>query len=131
MDLSKLDTRPKAETGTDLILKHPGTGEPLDIAITLLGKDSKKYRVADYAAKNKSMKTMRTGQADAGLSIEMEDAIIDVLAAVTIGWKNLQENGVDLEFSEGTARKIYTDYRWIADQVVAHVENRNNFLPNA
>ena len=128
MDLSKLDTKPLAEKGTDLTLLHPGTGEPLDIVITLMGSDSKAYRAVQHEIQNQNIKATKP---KADFSKDRESGVIKRLAAVTGSWVNMENNGEPIECTPDNAEMVYSDFRWMADQVVAHVENRANFLPSA
>lgn len=121
MDLSSL-----AVSGTSkLTLKHPATKEPLDIAIELCGKDSDVYR-KQYAELVKSLSVSLKGGAD----IDYAKLDIETYVACTIDWENVELEGKELECTPDNVRAIYSnqDYRWIHEQVIEFVGNRENFM---
>ena len=128
MDLTALDTKPMAEQGQELTIKHPVTDEPLDIVIKLLGKDSKKYQQAQHTIQNQGFK--KKVESDK-FSQQLEEGAIKRLAACTVSWVNVEINGEPVVCNEENAIMVYSEYRWIADQVSIFVEDRANFLPRA
>jgi len=133
MDLSKLDVKEAADRGADMVLRHPATGEELfaddgtPIVFKLLGSDSQEYRRMVRMTANKNLKQGRQTP-----TVErFEQNGVELLVAVTVGWSGVQVNGEMLEFSPANARQLYTDYRWIQEQVDQFVAERANFLTNA
>lgn len=121
MDLSQLNV--SAAGSSVLTLRHPATGEDLDITITLLGKDSPEYRKA----------VSKTGNARLGsrkkLTVEQaQQDGIDLLTAVTVGWSGLEENGEALPYTQDNAKRIYREYSWIREQADEFVHDRANFM---
>lgn len=134
MDLSKLDTSRLSDEGVKLHLLHPVTSKPLfadpaqkkPMTITVLGSDGERFNelrrelIDDRIAKLQDQRKpdMRS----------IEDAAIEHLASITIGWENLIVDGKPFEYSKANARKLYQQ-KWIREQVERFANNRANFLP--
>lgn len=129
MDLTELNI--SAAGSSELVLRHPATGEDLKdgdnpVTIVLLGKDSKEYRAAvaktaNSRLRNRKVQTVEQAQQDG----------IDLLAAVTVGWSGIAENGEPLECTEKEVKRVYREYAWIREQVDEFVDDRANFLTSA
>lgn len=123
MDLADLFTRNTAETGVEMKLLHPGTGEVIknddgkEWVLTVAGTDSDRWKA-----------TLRTAARKRGQST---DDGIETLSSLVIGWKHLVLNKEALKFTPQAAIKLLTDYPWIRDQVNAFASERANFLPKA
>jgi hypothetical protein len=123
MDLADLFTRSTAETGVEMKLLHPGTGEVIknddgkDWVVTVAGTDSDRWKA-----------TIRTAARKRGQS---SDDGIETMSSLVIGWKNLVLNKEPLKFTPQAAIKLLTDYPWIRDQVNSFASERANFLPKA
>lgn len=123
MDLADLFTRSTAETGVEMKLLHPGTGEVIknedgkEWVVTVAGTDSDRWKA-----------TIRTAARKRGQS---SDDGIETMSSLVIGWKNLVLNKEPLKFTPQAAIKLLTDYPWIRDQVNSFASERANFLPKA
>lgn len=123
MDLADLFTRSTAETGVEMKLLHPGTGEVIknddgkEWVVTVAGTDSDRWKA-----------TIRTAARKRGQS---SDDGIETMSSLVIGWKNLVLNKEPLKFTPQSAIKLLTDYPWIRDQVNSFASERANFLPKA
>ena len=134
MDLDTLDTRSRANAGIDVILKHPETGEPLDIVITVLGRDSDAY--ADKVLEQERALMQRVSKK--GRSVmpspeQIRDDANALLAAVTVGWSGVVMGGEAIAFSPAAAENLYRQRHlsWIREQVDEAVHNRALFLPRS
>jgi len=128
IDLSKFDLSPEGE---EMVVTHPATGAQLidestgePVTITLVGRDSDEFRTAQRknidkrAAMQKRMMSFE----------EIEAEATDTLVACTKGWKHVGLDGEDLPFSAENARKLYTRYYWLREQVDVFVARRANFF---
>lgn len=130
MDLTKFDVRSAANTGADLHLKHPATGELLfckdgetPFVVRVLGRDSD----AVQAASRECAKRRTKGEID-----EAEAGAI-VLVAAVCGWSDEMElDGEPLPYSPENAKKLMVDPRtdWIAEQVTPFSLGRKNYAQN-
>lgn len=127
-DLSTLDSVAAANDGASLELKHPGTHAPLGIFIRLAGRDSDKFKEADFRARNQRLDLAQKGVKMNRTAEEIDAEVLDMLAACTLGWDGLVENGKEVEFSKAKAKHIYVKYPWIREQVDAFISDRSNFF---
>ena len=126
MDLKKLNITEKAEEGSWCELEHPVTGETLDIRIKLAGIDSKTYR---EAARKQINKRLKKGLRK--ISIEdTEQEEIELLAACTLDWENVEYEGNVLECNPENVKFVYKEFPWIREQVDAFIADRGNYLKN-
>jgi len=131
MDLAKLDLTEHANSGAELEVLHPITGENLlddngeKVVITLLGADSTKMRgaMSDRARKQLSQKKAQVMSLD-----QAEETSSELLSAITIGWRGFVENGEVIPCTEENAKRLYTKYAWLRLQVDAFVSDRANFF---
>lgn len=132
VDLSSLDTSRGAEQGFTVALTSPGTGEPLDIEIDVMGADSDQYKDRSRDIQRRRQKAMEKARKLTFASPEEVEAdVVELLVAVTTGWRNVEEGGKAVPFSGNAARELYRKYDWIREQVDAAINDRANFLPKA
>ena len=130
MYLYKLDMREAASRGALMVLRHPASGEELttddggQIYIELLGMDSPEYRQLIRAAATRNVSRGRKRPSPELL----EQEGITLLAGVTKGWGGVVVGGEVIAFSPEAAKRLYTDYAWIREQVDEFVGERGNFL---
>ena len=126
MDLKNLNVTEKAEEGSWCELEHPVTGETLDIRIKLAGIDSKTYR---EAARKQINKRLKKGLRK--ISVEdTEQEEIELLAACTLDWENVEYEGKELECNPENVKFVYKEFPWIREQVDAFIADRGNYLKN-
>lgn len=138
MDLSKLDTSRLADEGVKLHLLHPVTKAPLyaddkaskkPMTITVLGADGDRFNelrrelIDDRIAKMQDQRNPEKMSAKA-----IEEASIEHLVSITVGFENLIVDGKPFDYSKANARKLYAQ-KWIREQVEQFANNRANFLP--
>lgn len=124
MDITTLIPKDEA---VDCEIFHPVTGESTGIIIKLLGSDSKEWKQAARAIKARALKQGKKKLSDD----EIEQMPFELLAAVTIGWEGVEENGKKVKFTKEEAKRIYESVPVIAEQVDKFVGDRENFLPKA
>ena len=135
-DLAQVDTKTLAETGVDMPVKSLD-GKPLvarngeQVAITVLGSDSNKYRSLTRTQVRKRLDQMAGGKQITEAEMdETEQDVLDVLVACTVGWKNvLDTEGNAIPFTSDNVRKLYGAYPVIREQVDTFISNRANFIP--
>ena len=137
MDLSKFNVEKMAESGADLVLEHPSTGEELisedksKVTIKLLGTDSKAYRNKNREfQRGRIAKLARTRSKKIDYTVSDEEAC-EILVACTLGWENIELDGEILEFSPENAYQLYMDHLWIREQVDLFIGDRANFFTTA
>jgi len=130
LDLTQFDTSAKSEEGVEMPLVLPNGDKVDGASIRVIGRDSK-----DYQDKSHKLSTRRIREAtkSSGSGLQSEDLQADGLelaVTATKGWTGLSDGGQPLEYSADNARKIYTKYPWLREQVAAFVTDRANFLGN-
>jgi len=112
------------ENGTEVVILHPGSGEPIGIKMQVAGPDSKRQKAATslIVAERTEMRLRRITAA------RLEDENIRVAAASIISWSGVIENGKEIEYSPSAALGLLTRYPFIREQIVSYSGDRANFL---
>jgi hypothetical protein len=139
MDLSKLDTSRLADEGVKLHLLHPTTKQPLyadektekkPMTITVLGADGERYSdLRREIIDERIAKVQDQRKPERMDSSTIENAAIEHLVSITVGFDNLVLDGKPLEYSKANTRLLFKRLRWVREQVEAFSGNRANFLP--
>lgn len=140
MDIAKLDTVAQSNSGFEAPLHHPGTLVDLGIFITVLGRDSTEFRRVSAEQNRKRVAKIQKagGTQRVALTVEeLESDSLDLLAACTKSWRQVDEKGkesktltvggTEIECTRDNARKLYSEYPWIKEQVDSAVTDRSNF----
>ncbi len=120
----------KSDDGAVMTVVHPGTGELTDARITLAGVDSRRWRQAGldiYKQNLQEKKGTIEEKVTRGLE-RIDDNKADLLASATISWENVDLDGKELKCTHANARKLFTDYPWLLEQVNSFVVDRFNFF---
>lgn len=124
VDLSTLDSIAAANTGAWMTLKHPTKGDALPGKIKLLGRDSDTWKRLQRTFTNRLMHRNPR-------KVDIEDADaqdIELLARCTIEWVGIAIHGQALSFSIDNAKRLYTEFPWVREQVNEFIGDRGNFL---
>jgi hypothetical protein len=133
-DLASIDTVEACNKPAEIEIRHPVTGEPTGVFISVLGKDSDVWRGIVKGVAQEALKRRARGKAiDTDLD-KADDIDIDALAKVTTGWRTgddptLLLKGEKLEFSHANARKVYAGILAVRAQVTEAINNLENFMP--
>ena len=124
-DLASLnDLTPAQETGTEVHITHPGTGESLGITMQVAGPDSKRQKAATSLIIGERT-DLRLRKITAA---RLEDEAVRIAAASIISWSGVIENGQELEYSPSVALGLLTRHPFIREQISAYATDRANFL---
>jgi len=116
MEISSLYTADAHESGSEVQVISPTDGELTDFYITVVGPDSKQYREA-----------VRKFQM--ALLENTEGADIEMLVAITKGWRGLMDGKKEVKYSDKVASKLYIDAPFVAGQIDRFIADRKNFTP--
>lgn len=124
-DLTALsDLTSAQESGTEIQITHPGTGEPLGIVMQVSGPDSKRQKAATSLIIGERA-DLRLRKITAA---RLEDESNRIAAASIISWSGVFEGGKEIEYSPSAALGLLTRYPFIRDQVTSYSNDRANFL---
>jgi hypothetical protein len=131
MDLAQFDLKEAANSGINVDLAHPITGETLEddkgksISIKILGRDSAKWQQAQKRNAAKNANKYRNGKVP---EAEVERQVRDLLAECTVSWSGIVYNEEVLKCSKENALMIYEKRSWIAEQVLEAAADRANYI---
>jgi len=143
LDLDALDTCAACDKGAEIELRHPTTGEPVGIFVTILGKDSEVFR--QHVKEDVNTRIRRQALADKrGKDVapptaeEAEEKATDLLVVCTVGWRQRIEGdnfkstitykGEELAFTVANAKKLYSNLLWFRRQVDEAIGDLENFM---
>jgi hypothetical protein len=121
------------EQSAVMTVRHIATGQPLldkegkPITLTLAGKDSDRFRVAQEEQREfRLRKALQTGQERPTLA-DVRAETIDLIAACTISW-TIMVDGEPYPCTRDNVREVYRRLPWLVDQADAFISDRANFL---
>ncbi len=132
LNLSVLNVSEVSESGIDIELVHPATGEGLDAWVRVRGKDSR--TVQNHARKvvndmQKREKIAKGKNKDADLSIEeLEMLAVERAVVRIISWRGIEEDGQPVPFTVENATRILKDNPWIREQVLENSDDLTGFF---
>jgi hypothetical protein len=125
-----LDSITQAQTASVDIV-HPLTNQPTGARVTLAGPEHPTRK----ALKWKRQRQLRAQYQKAGRVVfgdpeEDEAETIEVLAACTLGWEGIADDGQPVAFSEAAARELYArpELAWLRAQLAAALEQQEVFI---
>lgn len=112
------------ESGTEVVISHPKTGDPIGISMMVAGPDSKRQKAATalIVAERAELKLRKITAA------RLEDETNRITAASIISWRGVVENGKEISYSPSVALGLMVRYPFIREQVSAYSSDRANFL---
>ena len=126
MDLKSLDVVATSEKGIDVAIVNPKTGETTDFVVTVKGVHSKQFKeLMGRATQRIGAKVMGVTQVN---NDKAEQAMIDVLVAVTLGWRGLKDGDHEVPFSREAAERVYAN-PIIRRQVFEAASDEGNLIP--
>jgi len=131
-DLASLDTIAACNKPFDVEIVHPVTQEKTGVVFQVVGKDSDVYRAKIKAIANENMTReamlSRRGKTDIPNIDKLEAKNIDALVAATVGWSNVELDGVPLELTPANARTVYARILPVREQVLEAINDLENFM---
>lgn len=133
-DLSSLDTIAACNEGFELEIIHPTSGKGMGGFITVVGTDSDLFREYNNELTNLRIRENALAtRAGKDLPIPtVEDRYLEgtkMLAACTIGFRDITFEKQELEFTQANAIKLYTKIPAIRRQVDKAIADISNFMP--
>lgn len=127
---SLLDIATIAELGeAEVEIKHPTTGAPTGATVTLAGPEHPKRKQLIFTRTRKlRAKFQKSGKVQLDDPEDEEVDGVAYLAACTLGWKKIGENGKEIPFTPQAAVDLYTRIGWLRAQVSLALEEKENFI---
>lgn len=126
-DIAALDAVNYSQDGTDVEIINPRTGLKTGVVVTVQGAFAPRFQEMLSRQKKRDALRARNPVARA-VGGEEEDDTSELLSEVTLGWKNMVENGKPLAFNKAEARRVYEAYPVIRSQVLAAALEVANFV---
>lgn len=111
----------------DVTIVHPVTGESTDMVITVMSMDSDEYRQIQLRLQNEQIKYARKNRGKTTAERIQQEAL-DLLVAVTVGWKGIEKDGAPYPFTPDNARWLYASLPFVKEQVDEFIGERRNFI---
>lgn len=128
-DLSTLDTGTRRkEDGVPVELKHPATGQPLGITITVASYESERVKAVARAMGNKALLQQKRNPRKADTVEAIEERTFEIACAAIVSWEGLELDGKPLPFTRENARTVLERYPEIAEQVDTVASDRAAFF---
>jgi len=125
IDLGSLDVVAASNKGAVLEVLHPTTFAKLGIKITLVGSDSDRFK--NFRREKQNKRLLETLSLTLSAE-EIEEQNLELLATCTLGWDTMPVDGVDLPFTIENAKKVYSRFPWLREQVDRFIGTRANFI---
>ena len=132
LNLSVLNVSEVSESGIDIELVHPATGEGLDAWVRVRGKDSR--TVQNHARKvvndmQKREKIAKGKNKDADMNLEeLEMLAVERAVIRIISWRGIEEDGQPVPFTVENATRVLKDNPWIREQVLENSDDLTGFF---
>lgn len=112
------------DSGTEVEITHPRTGEPIGITMLIAGPDSKRQKAATalIVAERAELRLRKITAA------RLEEESNRIAAASIISWSGVTEGGKELEYSPSVALGLLARYPFIREQIEVIRNDRANFL---
>jgi len=130
MDLSGFNFSENSDKGVEVVLRHPVTDEPLDIKVTVVGSDSKRYKAASHRVQNRSLSRGR-GKITAE---RLEANGLEILSECVLDWENVEDSELFDEVpkcNKENVLKFLKKHTWAKEQIDSFIADRSNFLASA
>lgn len=136
-DAANLNTVEACNKPFEVEIKHPVSGEPTGLFISVLGQHSDivRDRMRGMASAVLNMRASGKAATSKAKIDAIEEKGIDTLVAATVGWRSdgddghITLGGERLEFSAANARRLYSEIIPIQEQVTEAINNLENFMP--
>lgn len=109
----------------DLTLAHPGTGEPTDIVLQLIGPECAEYRAKHRELQQKNILKSKKENTDPTLA-EFDAQNIELMATCVKGWDAQHFDGKPC--TAANVIEVLTNLVPLREQVARFLEDRKNFF---
>lgn len=100
----------------EVAVVDPVDGQPTSAVVKIAGRYSPHTRAAQFAMADKARDA---GGKDMESSAAWDEKMLDLIAACTISFHDITDDGQPIDDGPIAARAIYVKYPWLRDQVQA------------
>ncbi len=142
LDLDSLDTVAACDKGAEIQLNHPVTKLPIDIYVTVLGKESTVFRsyvkeTANARVRADALATKRGKDTVIPTVEDADERAIELLLLCMVGWRQADGEGFknsityksnELLFNVPNAKLMLETFPWFRLQVDTAIGDLENFI---
>lgn len=125
MDISKI-----APTERTIEIKHPATGLPVGIRVTVMSIDDDRMKAENRIVRDKNMFMKQRGKDIKSEHVDENETRL-MVAAIT-GWdwygKDAVFNGKKPDFTAANVREVLTTVEWFKTQIGDELNDTNSFF---
>ena len=108
-------------------MTDPVDASPTGVTVTVAGRYSPEARAATFQLADQPLDIPNPDSAEA-----FDAKMLSLLAACTVDWSDVVENGATLACTAAEARRLYLAYPWLREQVqAAFLASADFFAPGA
>lgn len=122
--------RQRQEAGIPVAIKHPVTGEPTGIVITVASYESERVKKVAREMGNKALLDQRRNPRKGETVEAIEDRTFAIAIAAIVDWEGIEQKGKPLAFSRENARMLLEKLPWVAEQIDQAAGDRTAFFGN-
>lgn len=90
-------------SGLDMELKHPVTGEKTGAIWSITSYESDVYKAVERRLRTKGMKAIRTNKVTAEMA---DENTLELIASLVVDWRGMEEDGKPMPFSREALNKL-------------------------
>lgn len=125
MDYTDLFTASHHNAGSEVQLIGMD-GSPVDMYLTILGVDSKKWRTEKAAMERQAVINLSLPDGER-VELDPSDAVATALANCVTGWRGFTIKGKKIKFDNEKVKQLFIEAPYIIDHVDRFFSNRANF----
>ena len=130
-DLGTLSTAKSADEGQWMTATNPDNDEEIpSLRVKVYGEDSKQYMKAmdGISRKNLDREKRNRNKKRASAYSDARESGVYLASKLTADWEGVILNGAEVPCTQFNKPLIFSEFLWLADQVVIFSRERSNFL---
>lgn len=121
MDLADLKINLDIQNRGKLFYMLDAEGKTTEFGLRILGPDSNAMKRSKQRVRDRQYKRARIS------AEEIDEATIDVLCSIIVGWEGLTKGGNNVPFTSENLRELLTEYPVIREQAEVYAHDRRFF----
>lgn len=126
--LGSFNTKISANNGVDIDIPNPVTGEPTGFVITILGKDSDRYRKTEAEQRERAIRAANTTGTFRMSPEAIEANATELIVACVKGWTGLvDEEEKEIPFTVDTLKNLLKESPYVREVLDRNIADRSLF----